>query len=428
MKRIKIFGAGAALLLALSGCGVAASAAPSTQPQVWGATKTCTTSTSGSCTITHGLGVVPSGITANLVNRSGMVRIQSKTSNTVTILAAKSVSSNNTVTPWASTSITVELVAAYTPSLATTPPTTSPTTPPTTSPTTQPTTPPTTPATTPPTVEPTTSAPSQDRACPAFPAFPDASCTGVIPGTVLKNCNGMVQQDNVVLEGCLFTGGVTIEARNVTIKNSKIKGMVAADYILNWDLSGLKLIDVEIDGTGYVTANGESAIGYNNYSCLRCNIHGSGRGFNFANGVTITDSWAHDFTYVDGAHQSAAGSNGGSNNVVTHNRLDCGSQGCSGALVMYGDFDPVDNNVIKNNLFDGGSYCLYGGSTGESSGKKYPHGTNIKILDNRFGKKYPSEGGPSRCGWYGPVAAWENNAGNVWSGNAWEDGSGSVNP
>ncbi len=425
-KKFSLWAVIAALFMVLAGCAIpAANASAIAQPQSWGATKTCTTNTSGVCTITHDLGVVPDGITATLVNRSGLVRVQAKTSSTVTILAAKSVASNNTVTPWASVSVTVELVAVYTPVIT---PTTEPTTPSTTEPTTSP--PTTDPTTTPPTTTPNTTPPTTDpagRACPAFPQFPDANCTGVPAGVTLHSCPTEITANNTKLDSCLFNGGLTIAASNVEITRSKVAGMVAADYRTNWNLSGLKLTDVEIDGTGHVTANGEAAIGYDNYSCLRCNIHGSGRGFNFANDVTIKDSWSHDFTYVDGAHQSAAGSNGGHNNNVTHNRLDCGAQGCSGALVMYGDFDPVDNNVIQNNLFDGGAYCLYGGSTGTSSGKPYPHGTNIKILDNHFGKKYPSANGRT-CGWYGPVAAWEANAGNVWSGNVWDDGSGAVNP
>jgi len=91
---------------------------------------------------------------------------------------------------------------------------------------------------------------------------------------------------------------------------------------------------------------------------------------------------------------------------------------------MYGDFDPIDNILIEYNLFNtDGGYCTYGGSAGVASGKPYPHGTNVRYLNNRFGKVYYSS-----CGDVGPVAAWEYNSGNVWSGNAWADGSGAVNP
>lgn len=416
MRLKNLWAASAALILVLAGCGdTSANTSASATSQIWGAQKSCTTNSSGVCSITHNLGVVPEGITATLVNRSGLIRIQSKSVTTVTLLVAKSVTSNGSVTPWASTSITVELVASYVPGGMASPSAVPSITPSTV----MPTTPSASPSTPPVTNTPSTGA----RECPAFPAFPDGNCTGVPAGTTLKNCNTVVEADNAKLDSCLFDGGLLVRGKNVTVTNSKIKGLVAADYVLNWNLSGLKLQDVEIDGTGHVTANGEAAIGYDNYTCIRCNVHHSGRGFNFQNNVTIKDSWAHDFTYVDGAHQSAAGSNGGSGNVVTHNRFNCSSQGCSGALVMYGDFHPVDNVEIKNNLFDGGAYCLYAGSTGESSGKPYPHGTNIKIIDNMFGKSVEP-----RCGFYGPVAAWEANTGNVWSSNTWQDGSGSVNP
>jgi len=416
MKTVRPWALFVGLLLLLTAC-TSAQAAPTTIMQSWGAQLSCTTNTSGSCVLTHNLGVVPAGITASLVNRSGLVRVQSKTNKTVTILAAKSVAANGTVTPWASTAITVELVAAYKPSVVTSSPTVSPSV---TS----------TPTTTPPTTVPTTTTPAPEpteRSCPSYPAFPDAACTGVPAGVVLKTCSTTVSTDNAKLDSCLFEGGLLIRGKNVTVTRSKINGLVAADYVLNWNLSGLTLKDVEIDGTGAVTANGEAAIGYDNYTCIRCNIHHSGRGFNFQNNVTIQDSWAHDFFYVSGAHQSAAGSNGGSNNRIIHNRLDCGAQGCSGALVMYGDFHPVDKVEIRENLFDGGSYCLYAGSTGTTSGKPYPHGTNITIENNSFGKKYASQNGRT-CGWYGPVAAWETDPTNVWRNNVWADGSGQVNP
>ena len=182
--------------------------------------------------------------------------------------------------------------------------------------------------------------------------------------------------------------------------------------------SGLRLIDVEIDGGN---RDNTAGIGEDNYTCIRCNVWRTGRGANAGTNVVIRDSWFHDFYKTPDAHMSGIGTNGGNNNQIVHNNIDCQETACSGAFVMYGDFERIDNILVQNNLFNSpGSYCTYAGSI---SGKPYPHGTNIRYLDNLFGKKYTSV-----CGMYGPVTGWENNTGNIWTGNRWQDGSGLVTP
>lgn len=270
--------------------------------------------------------------------------------------------------------------------------------------------------------------PTPSGQCPAFPAFPDANCTGwQHTGVTLHDCDTTLTENNATYDSCEFDGGVVVVGTNITIKRSKITGIVSPNWDANGSLRGLTLTDVEIDGSPYFDPFGQAAIGLDNYTCIRCNVHNTGRGANLRNNVRIEDSYFHDFVYVDGAHQSAIGSNGGSGNTILHNNIQCngvGGSGCSGAFVMYGDFDPVDDVLVQNNLFNtDGSFCTYAGSAGVASGKAYPHGTNIRYLNNRFGKKYYSS-----CGDAGPVAAWEANSGNVWSGNAWADGSGAVNP
>lgn len=259
-------------------------------------------------------------------------------------------------------------------------------------------------------------------ACPGFPRFPDENCTGYKhTGVKLRDCPNTVTKNNAKLDGCRFTNGLTIEGTNVTISRSLVLGKVGGTYKTDWSLVGLRLIDVEIDGGGKVDPNGEAAIGNDDYTCIRCHIHGTGRGANMRKNVHIEDSYLHGWVYVNGAHQTAIGSNGGSNYKVIHNNLVCDSDGCSAALSLYGDFEPINNALIERNLFNtNGGYCTYGGST---SAKPFPIGTNIRYVNNLFGKKF----GP-KCGYYGPVATFEFHAGNVWSGNAWQDGSGPVKP
>lgn len=252
--------------------------------------------------------------------------------------------------------------------------------------------------------------------CPVFPAFPDANCTGWRhTGVTLRDCATTITKPNSTWDRCRFVGGLEIQAANVTITRSLVHGRVFP----HTDLRNLTLIDVEIDGSNEVDPYSQAAIGNSNYTCVRCDIHHTGRGVSMGENVRVEHSYLHDWVYVADAHQTAAGSNGGSRIRLIHNTLICNSPGCSAALSFYGDFSSVDDVLVQNNLLDtSGSYCTYAGSV---AGKPFPVGTNIRYIDNRFGKLYHP-----RCGVYGPVAAYERHAGNVWQGNAWQDGSGEV--
>jgi hypothetical protein len=261
--------------------------------------------------------------------------------------------------------------------------------------------------------------PTGPPGCPPFPAFPDADCTGwQHTGVELRDCPTEVTEPGATLDGCRFAGGLEINAPDVTVTRSRIEGIIQPHR----DLQDLTLIDVEIDGTGPLDPNAETAIGGSNYTCIRCHIHDTGRGARMENNVHIEDSYLHDFPFQEGFHKTAIGANGGGAYTVIHNNLECSVTGCSAALSLYGDFAPVDDVLIQRNLFNTtGSYCTYGGSV---SSKPYPVGTNIRYLDNRFGTKYHPT-----CGIYGPVTSWDGGGdGNEWKGNQWQDGSGAVKP
>lgn len=96
--------------------------------------------------------------------------------------------------------------------------TTRPSTATTMTPTTTTTTRVTTTTTTPPAPPP----PGGSGACPAFPAFPNKTCTGVPSGTVLSDFSGLVTQDNAVITNVRITSRITVQANNVTFRNCYI--------------------------------------------------------------------------------------------------------------------------------------------------------------------------------------------------------------
>lgn len=252
--------------------------------------------------------------------------------------------------------------------------------------------------------------------CPAFPRFPDEECTGYRhTGVSLEPCPNRIEDDGVTLDGCRFSRNLTVVAENVTITRSLVEGRVLATSGTDWSLGNLRLVDVEIDGGGEVVPDLGIAIGQHDYTCIRCHIHGTGRGAHLGNNVHVEDSYLHDWVYTDGAHQTAMSSHAGSNYVVLHNNLVCNHRdGCSAAFALYPDFGPVDDVLVRNNLFNAhGHYCVYGGW----------EATNVRFIDNRFGKMFAPT-----CGRSGPVEFFQYNEGNVWRGNEWQDGSGEVLP
>lgn len=251
--------------------------------------------------------------------------------------------------------------------------------------------------------------------------FPGASNTGVPAGVSLANYTGpmRITQPGTIIDAKLIRGTLIIEAPNVTISRSKIIGTIV-NYANSAGYS-FTISDSEVDagnraGTG---------IGDVNFTATRVHVYGGNRGIHCENTCTVADSYVHgQFTDVTGTfHES--GIRMGQNAVIRHNTIACDAPevppdaGCSADLTGYGDFAPVQNNLIESNLFKAstGSFCAYGGS---SAGKPYSNqANNIRFRDNVF------ERGPNgRCGFYGPITDFDvTRPGNVWVGNVWDDGT-----
>jgi hypothetical protein len=148
-------------------------------------------------------------------------------------------------------------------------------------------------------------------------------------------------------------------------------------------------------------------IGNNDYSCLRCDVHGGKRGFALGSNISIVDSWVHGFNPIPGAHQTAASTHGSSNVVIDHSRLRCESDryGCSNGVSFYAEDSDITGFVIRNSHIS--TDAGYGiGFYYLQAGKPFDI-RDVQILGNTFGS------------WeYGMVANWMGDRdGNVWSGN-----------
>lgn len=261
--------------------------------------------------------------------------------------------------------------------------------------------------------------------CPAYPAFPDANCTGWRhTGVTLSPYTGplSITTDGTVIDGKDVGGDLLIRAADVTIKRSKINGSVNLGYA---EVTNVVMEDVEIDAGNTTFA----AVGAANFTCRRCDIHGGGQGIN-GYSFTVEDSWIHDLYGTGTVHSEAIlGYNG--DIVVRHNRLsgnynpasggfDPADGGMSSAVSFYthGGWGPMHDVVLERNLLSVGTgerdyagYCLYGGGDLMSNGV---------FRDNVFAN-HPA--GPGNCGYYGTAIYLPAGPGSVWAGNRLADGT-----
>lgn len=250
--------------------------------------------------------------------------------------------------------------------------------------------------------------------------FPNASNTGYEhTGVTLHSCSGTISAAGTY-DSCTFSGGVTINANNVTITRSLINGQVKAG---DGTQTGLVINDTTINcNCGSTASTTPPAIAFSNFHLARDNIYNAGHGVQINDNAVVEDSYIHDLCCDNAAHKDGVISNGGGNATINHNTVECMVNYCSAAIGLFGDFGPISHWNITNNLLNtAGGYCLYGGDS--TSAKPYPTATYMVITGNHFGKK-----GYAKCGQYGPVAYFDNNTGNSWSGNVWDDTGAVINP
>ena len=116
-------------------------------------------------------------------------------------------------------------------------------------------------------------------------------------------------------------------------------------------------------------------------------------------------SMVENIRHVSPAHNTGVSYRGGSGVRLTRNWIE-GST--SAALSLYPDASPITDLTATENLFDGGTYSVRGGTD-----KTYRDELrDIRFIDNRFTRNYQ----------YGPRAAWCGSCqGNQWTGNQFLD-------
>jgi hypothetical protein len=202
---------------------------------------------------------------------------------------------------------------------------------------------------------------------PSACGWPDATNTGVPPGTPLEQVNGTVDLDQagMVYSGKEVRGAINIRANNVTIQNVRL--ISDAPYPIRTfgpggeAYTGTVIRNVEIDLAG---ANDIKGIAFDNYTADRVWFHNGLDCAHMGRNVTITNSFC-DLAVLpagSGAHADGFQSDGGDHIVLRHNTIRNPNDQTS-AILLSTNTAAIDDVVIDNNLMSGGGYTVYCGTS-----------------------------------------------------------------
>jgi hypothetical protein len=248
--------------------------------------------------------------------------------------------------------------------------------------------------------------------------FPNAGSTGVPAGTSLRTVGELtITKAGTVIDG-VRARCILIWASHVTVRRSLVRGsMCGSDHQIEVSHGATNAVieDTEIDGAR-IQASG-AALGGSNFTCRRCNIHGAARGVQIGDNVVLQDSYVHDLYGTANSENSAFVSNGGQHVVVNHCTLEQNTVPTGGfALALIPDYGVLNDILVENNLFNGGTYAVWAGDAASDKNPAW-RARNTRFINNAWGRKFFS-----RSGYYGPAAGFATGVpGNVWSGNHWVD-------
>jgi hypothetical protein len=254
-------------------------------------------------------------------------------------------------------------------------------------------------------------------------SFPSAGNTGIPAGARLKPTTSTtirVMKAGTVLDGIDIRADISIEADNVTIKNSRVITAGEWGIIQRQNAKNLVVQDSEIRGNGKDRLQ-HAVFNLGGYLTIRrTEMSAVSDAVSTPVGL-IEDNYLHDPVYFDGDHtdmiQSNSGPPAGQSLIIRHNTV-INTLDQTSAVALFQDFGVQHDALIEDNLLAGGGYALYAGSG--TKGTSY----NIKIINNVFSREVHKNSGQ-----FGPVAYWDQKgSGNVWQGNVWADTKQPITP
>ena len=146
--------------------------------------------------------------------------------------------------------------------------------------------------------------------------------TGIPDGTSLSSCgtDDTLSTNNEVVEGCEWTGTVTVTGSNVTIRDSRIHGRI---HLPEADTTASYTIEDSEIGPDSGCFTFAQAVGVHRYTARRVYLHNVADGFRVAeDDVTIEDSFV-SLCSTSGEHSDGVqGLGADRDNTINHNTID----------------------------------------------------------------------------------------------------------
>jgi len=229
-------------------------------------------------------------------------------------------------------------------------------------------------------------------------AVASAATTGVPAGTRLTRSGGMnITRDGTVVSAKDVSGGIWIDADNVTIRSSRVTGTGFAVIQVKDGSKNVRIQDVEIDGRG-AQAGSMGVIGP--ATVTRADISGVENGLTPGSGSQLRGNWVHDLKSPGSPHYDGIQIDGGLSDImISGNHVDLSEHTQTSAVMIDNYFGPISNVSVVGNRLEGGGYTVY--SDGQFGGGSI---RGVSFSGNRLGK-----------GYYGYASIQRNSP--AWSGN-----------
>ncbi|MEU3454309.1 hypothetical protein ABZ671_12005 [Micromonospora sp. NPDC006766] len=273
---------------------------------------------------------------------------------------------------------------------------------------------------------PSTEAPSPAASSTGVPrpaSWPSKATTGVPKSKTLKAAGDVrVTKNSAVVDGLDVRGTITVEANNVTIRNTRVTNAGKSEWgiIQRAGFSGLVIVDSEIRGNGkQEMQQGIFNLG-DDLTVRRTDISQVADGIDTKQGL-IEHCYLHDPSAFDGDHvdliQVTGGPPVGKSLVIRHNTV-INNLNQTSAIGLFQDFGVMHDVLVVNNYLAGGGYTVYGGDGDKGASR------NVRFEHNTFGRDVYPKGGR-----WGPVAYFTpSGPGNTWKGNVWAVTGAPVTP
>ena len=246
---------------------------------------------------------------------------------------------------------------------------------------------------------------------------PDASSTGVPSGTSLQVHYGdlRIKTPGTVINGLDIRGYVQIEADNVTIRNSIIRGGAAATTDRALVASWWGARNFVIEDSTIVAANPSlriDGVSGSNFTARRLNIYGVVDPIKIlGSNVTVTDSWLHDTIHSENdpnqsdgrTHDDSIQIAGGSNILLRNNVME---DAHNAAIMLSQGTEAASSVRIENNWLQDGVCTVNVSTSGPGGGGNPIQG--MKITGNRFGPSSVGTGCPMRLPSNSPIQVTAN--------------------